>query len=172
MHSPLPKLAHAKKSLLIGVAWNGPDSNGTLQFLAPPAIDGQTIGGLGLRGTCLQRFPDENVMLQLEAGMPGVRTRIPLARLERRPLSEPHKNERHPDPAISEAVIWGTHAHRFDLNWLPAHGCMRTGNLPIAVEILPDLPDFESVIDSAESLFNISGLDKIKVIGAKVRAAA
>lgn len=161
MDSALPFQATSQKQLLIGVAWTSPDSSGTLEFLAPLSIDRKTVGRLPLRGTCSQRFPDESLMLQLETGTSDARTRIPLIRLDWRPFSKPHKNPK-VSPGTTSRLIWGTHVHCFEENWLHAGQRMRTRNLRYADPISPEPESFEAVVDLAATLFRIDDLKRIE----------
>jgi len=155
MDAPYRFLAETQKSLLVSVAWSEPDSDGLMSFLAPLAVNGVTFGGLTLRGNCYRDYPDSATMFQLEVERPGVRTRWPLLRLEWRPLNEPHKN---PD----KTLIFGTHFHPFDPNWVEGNQAMRSRNLPWAVEIAPDLATYSEVIDFVANRFNIKGLDRLQ----------
>lgn len=151
------------------VSWSPPSPDGEIEFLTPLAIQGLTIGGLFLRGSCLERFPDQEIMLQLEVGSPGVRTRHALIRLEWRPLREPHKNPRlaaadqsKPGYSTVPREVWGTHVHPFDMNWVPQNDAMRSGNLLYAIEIRPDFQDYQSLLDHAKFLFKINVLERIE----------
>ena len=64
-----------------------------MSFSVPIDIGGVTIGYFGLRGGCYADHPDRAVTLQLEVGSAAARTRIPLVRLDWRPLQETHKNQ-------------------------------------------------------------------------------
>lgn len=162
MPSPLTQLALAEKSLLIGVGWSEPDIDGVMQFLAPLAIDEVTFGGLDLRGQCYSAHPDRAVMLQVEVSRPGIRTRIPLVRVEWRPLAEPHKNPAGSDPELSRRLIFGSHFHPFELNWVASNRAMRSGNLPVAKPLESEPKNFMDLIDIAGALLRISNLSKVQ----------
>jgi hypothetical protein len=154
-----PLLAVARKSLLVGVSWSGADSNdGAMTFLAPLEVDGVTVAGLSLRGVCYQRYPDRAVMLQLEAAMPGLRTRVPLARLDWRPLNGGHRNPRGGAAPHAGRLLQGTHMHSFDLNWVAANEAMRAGNLPFARPVEDEPPTFEEALDMAGKEFRINDI--------------
>jgi hypothetical protein len=162
MPSPIPDLALAQKSLLVGVGWSKADVDGVMQFSAPLAIGGLTIGGLELRGRCHVHHPDRNVMFQVEVTRPGKRTRIPLVRLEWRPLAEPHRNPPGGDPELSRRLIFGSHFHPFELNWVAANDAMRSGNLPVAKPLESDPASFAALIDIAGTLLRINHLGRIQ----------
>jgi hypothetical protein len=131
-------------------------------FLAPLEVDGVTIAGLALRGVCYEHRPDEAVTLQVEAAMAGLRTRVPLMRLDWRPPTGGHKNPRRgPDLHIGRYII-GSHIHPFELNWLASAEVMRTGNLPFATAVKPDPDTFPEVLDLAGSMFRISNIKLIE----------
>jgi hypothetical protein len=133
-----------------------------MAFLTPLEVDGVTIAGLALRGVCYQHRPDEAVMLQMEAAMPGLRTRVPLVRLDWRPATGGHKNPRRGPDLHAKRFITGSHLHPFELNWLFAAEVMRTGNLPFATAVSPDPNDFAEVLDLVGSVFRISNISLIE----------
>jgi hypothetical protein len=159
-----PALASARKSLIVGVSWSAADpDDGAMTFLAPLEADGVTIAGLSLRGVCYQREPDRAVTLQLEAAMPRLRTRVPLARLDWRPLNGGHRNPRRGMPSHAGRFLQGTHMHPFDLNWVAANEAMRGGNLPFARSVADDPPTFEEALDMAGIEFRINDIRLIEV---------
>jgi hypothetical protein len=162
MPSPIPDLALAQKSLLVGVGWSNADTDGVMQFSTPLAIDGLTFRGLELRGRCYAHHPDRSVMFQVEVAPPGKRSRIPLVRLEWRPLAEPHRNPPGGDPELSRRLIFGSHFHPFELNWVGANDAMRSGNLPFAKPLENDPGNFAELIDTAGVLLRINHLDQIQ----------
>jgi hypothetical protein len=133
-----------------------------MTFLTPLEVDGVTVAGLALRGVCYQRFPDQAVTLQLEAAMPGLRTRVPLARLDWRPLNRGHKNPRRGANMYAGQLIDGTYLHPFDLNWIAATEAMRTGNLPFSRPVLNDPSTFEEALDIAGKEFRINNIEMIE----------
>jgi hypothetical protein len=133
-----------------------------MEFLAPLDIGGVTIAELALRGIVWDQRPDQDVMLQLETGIPGTRTRTPLIRLDWRPLSPIHKNLKGP-PGLKRLIIIGTHEHPFEANWLEDLQRMRTGNLPIAQQISVPLQSFSDVLNYAKNLFRISDIESISM---------
>ena len=150
------------KSLVSPVSWPPADSNGYMEFVVPLSVDGVTVEGLSLRGACYESHANESVMLQIEVGKPGIRTRIPLSRVDWRPLNGPHRNPRSGNSEYSGLVIGGSHYHPFDLNWVNANLTMRSGNLPFAIEILPDFQSFAEMVDFVEKRFKINKLGQIE----------
>jgi hypothetical protein len=133
-----------------------------MEFLAPLDIDGVTVAELALRGIVWNPRPDQDLMLQLETGIPGARSRTPLVRLDWKPLSPFHRNLKGP-PGLKRLIIIGTHEHPFEANWLDDMQRMRTGNLPIAQQISVPLQTFSDVLDYAKILFRISDIRSIPV---------
>jgi hypothetical protein len=161
MVAALPVLAEVEKQLRTAVRWSEPDSDGMMQFVAPLTLGEITIGGLHLRGSCYETARNRAITFQVELAAPGKRTRLPLTRLDWRPLAEPHRNRAHSDLALSRIYIFGSHFHRFDLNWLPSAKAMRSGNLPMAVPLEPDPQTFDSLLDIARKLLKISDIDRV-----------
>jgi hypothetical protein len=162
MSASITALAEAQKRLLAGVSWSGADVDGVMQFVAPLALDGLTIGGLHLRGTCREPHPDRAVTLQVELASPGRRTRLPLARLDWRPLAEPHRNPlAHSLPNLSRLTIFGSHFHAFELNWVPSNNAMRGGNLPFAIILEKEPHSFGELLDIAKVLLRIENISRV-----------
>ncbi len=94
--------------------------------------------------------------MQLEVGRPGMRTRIPLTRIEWRPLQDVHK-----DPkvrGVQRKIIRGSHFHPFRKNFLEDQGRMIEGNLPYAEQLETDPATFAELLDLTGKLFRINGL--------------
>jgi hypothetical protein len=145
---PFPSLVAATKGLATGAQWSAPDpTDNQMGFVAPLEIAGVAVAGLALRGSCYLHRPDEAVTFQLEAATPGLRTRIPLMRLDWRPATRGHKNPRRGPASHTGKFIVGSHLHTFQLNWLANNEVMRTGNLPFAEPLNPDPGTFEEALD-------------------------
>lgn len=137
------------------LAWSRPDpQDGYMSILAPLEIDGVTIANLALRCGCYEQSPDSNITLQLEVGVDGSRTRIPLARVDWRPISPRHRN---PD----RTMIHGDHVHPFERNWLKTEQRMRQGNLPIAEQISAPIHTFSDLLDLGREVFRIKDIDRL-----------
>lgn len=137
------------------MTWSSPDTaDGAIRFLAPLEIDGVTVADFALRGGAYEKRPDAAVMLQLEIGVPGLRTRTPLIRIDWRPISPVHKN---PD----RTILRGDHVHTFEGNWLEAEQRMRTGSLPVAVGLPSEVASYADLLDLAKSVFRISNIESI-----------
>ena len=162
MLAPIPALAKAEKVLLATISWAEPDSDGVMQFLAPLAIEELTIAGLFLRGRAYQGEIDRAVTFQVELGRPGERTRVPLVRVDWRPLSDPHKNPFAKSlPDLSRRIICGTHVHPFGPNWIPANNAMRRVNLPLATTLDRDPQNFAELLDVAKILLRIANISRV-----------
>lgn len=132
-----------------------------MEILAPLTLAGLTVGAFTLRGTCNKQRIDRDVLFQLEIGIPGKRTRLPLTRIEWRPQAVVHKN-----PAIGRTpsiFIYGSHHHTYSGNWLEAQGRMREGNLPFAEAVTPDPETYSDFLDLVRIRFRINDIDQIGV---------
>jgi hypothetical protein len=131
-----------------------------MEFLSPLDIDGVTIAELALRGIAFEQRPDADVLLQLETGLPGARTREPLIRIDWKPLSPFHRNLKG-SPHLKGLIVYGTHQHPFEENWLDDAQRMRTSNLPVAMEITEAVQTFSEMLVYAKNLFRISDITSI-----------
>jgi hypothetical protein len=160
MGGPFHPLVERVKSIAAPVTWSAPDpKDGRLQFLVPLDIDGVTVAELALRGVAYETRQDADVMLQLETGIAGVRTRVPLARLDWLPLSPIHRNPFRGPPEMQGRLISGSHAHLFEHNWLEAEQRMMRGNLPVAEAMPANCNTFAGMVAYAERVLRIGGLD-------------
>lgn len=160
---PLHPLVESWKTLASGARWSEPSRiDGKMEFLAPLDIDGVTIAELSLRGIVWDQRPDQDVMLQLETGIPGARTRTPLIRLDWKPLSPIHRNLKGPI-GLRGMIILGTHEHPFEPDWLEDMQRMRIGNLPIAQQISVPLQTFSDVLNYGKNLFRVSDIESISM---------
>lgn len=149
---PFHPLVEQWKTLSGPVTWSIPDSaDGAVSFLAPLDIDGVTVADFALRGGAYEKRPDAAVMLQLEVGMSGMRTRIPLSRIDWRPISPIHKN---PD----RSILRGSHVHLFARNWLELEQRMRRNNLPVATALPGEVASYAALLDLAKGVFRIANV--------------
>jgi len=159
MAPDLPGLMAAQKAIAGKPAWER--SNAAYFCLtASLEVDGATIPGLELRGGARQSLPDRAVRMQIQLQPPRGPC-IPLARAEWRPTSV-HTNKAVGPLELQMLRISETHIHDFDLNWLPEHGRMREGSLPVARPIRPDLQSFEDFLVFVGQAFRISNMQKIE----------
>jgi hypothetical protein len=159
MPNPYLTLVESWKDLPVGVKWSEPDDYGKMDIFAPLEVGGVTVSGFALRGICSKLRIDRDVLFQLEIGIPGKRTRLPLARLEWRPHSPTHKN-----PATGgepSCLIFGSHHHTHEANWLEQEGRMREGNLPFAESLNPDPSTYQDFLDLVRIRFRINGINNI-----------
>jgi len=161
MPNPYVTLVESWKDFPAGQGWSPPDAiDNVLSLYVPLSIGGVTVGSFALRGTCYADQPDRAVMFQLETGLHGQRTRLPLARIDWRPISGGHKN---PSKGVSRkgSFIVGSHLHPLHSNWIEALGRMRESNLPVA-EALPSEPaNYWELLDLVRILFRINGIDAL-----------
>ena len=162
MPGPFHSLVESWKDFPAGVGWSAPDGHqGYRSFTIPLDIGGVTIGYFGLRGGCYSDAPERAVMLQLEVGSPSARTRVPLARIDWKPMQQTHKNPVKGRAIGSSLFITGSHAHPFHLNWIDDHQRMRSGNLPFAEPLHPDPIDFVALLAFARTFFRINGINRL-----------
>jgi len=154
---PFHPLVERSKAILGPIVWSIPDSSdGAVGFLAPLDVDGVTIEGFFLRGKAYEQSPDKDVMFQLEVAGPGARTRTPLRRIEWLPRSPLHKN---PD----KTMIFGSHEHPFEINWLEDMQRMRSGNLPWAEEVPKSISSYSRLLDFTANRFRIGNMNTVPV---------
>ena len=155
MPGPYHPLVEGWKSIASTVEWSSsPDpDDGGIGFLVPLDLGGIVIQQLALRGAAYGHIADAAVTLQLEIGLAGKRTRLPLTRIDWRPKNDGHKN---PD----KVLLYGTHIHRFHPNWLKKEQRMLTGNLPWA-EKPNDINTFHELLDFAKILFRINNIASV-----------
>ncbi|HEX7823027.1 MAG TPA: hypothetical protein VF463_20700 [Sphingobium sp.] len=151
---PFHPLVEEWKAIAAPVQWSVPDpSDGAVNFLVPLDINGVTIEGFFLRGRAYESSPDRDVMFQLEVTA-GMRTRIPLRRINWLPRSGRHKN---PD----KIEITGSHEHPFESNWIESEQRMRVGNLPWAVAVPGGVDTYASLLDFTADKFRIQNITAI-----------
>lgn len=161
MPNPYLTLVESWKDLPQSARWSEPDAiDGQLSLFAPLTVAGVTIGNFALRVTCNAFRPDCDVMFQLEIGVHGQRTRLPLTRIDWRPLSGGHKQPRQPGSRKRE-FIEGSHFHALDDNWLEAEQRMRENNLPWAQQLDPEPATYTELLDLVRIRFRINGVGDI-----------
>ena len=154
-----PELVAARKEIDQFPGWSDPEAEtGAMWFVAPLAIGGVTQEAFALHGLALKYAPDCNVCFELKALGPRNR-KIPLARYEWRSLRGGHTNSRRSGSPVSGQRMTATHHHSFGLNFLPAQGRMRSGNLPQAESVEPEPQSFESLRGEVGNLFRINNIN-------------
>lgn len=160
MASPYITLVESWKEFPGPFNWGEPNPlDNEWSILIPLDVGEVTVGGFGLRIKCNEERWERDVLLQLEVGRPGQRNRIPLTRIEWRPLQDIHK-----DPkvrGVKRKIIRGSHLHPFRRNYLEDQGRMIEGNLPFAEALDPDPGSFPELLDLAGKLFRINGLSSM-----------
>lgn len=130
--------------------------NDRLVLVAALDVDGVTIEGMLFRATAMKDRPEAALTFQLEYRLPPRRDDA-IERIDWRPLHTHTNNGRGP-PEHRYTIQHGSHHHPFHLNWLPEENRMRTTNLPIAVPIVPDIPDFPSLLEFGRKCLRIGNL--------------
>lgn len=161
MPNPYLTLVESWKDLPDETRWSEPDpKDGHISIYAPLTIAGVTVGLFALRATCNAYRPDTDVMFQLETGAPGDRTRLPLSRVDWRPLSGGHKQ-----PKIvgsrKRAFIKGSHFHSLADNWHEHEQRMLESNLPWGQALNPSPGTFSELLDLIKIWFRINGIHTI-----------
>ena len=154
------RLVQSEKVIVSPVSWSVPEGDALkMVWSSPLEIDGVTEEGLFLRGICYQDRPDEAVTLQLEIGQIGLRTRIPLWRLDWRPISQVHNNNKLLATRYSlPRRLKGCHFHPFHMNWDEDAGKMLHGNLPAAHELDEKINSFSNLLEFFEKKCHIIGV--------------
>jgi hypothetical protein len=153
-----PELFAARKEVDRFPGWTEPEAEtGAMWFVAPLAIGGVTQEAFTLHGLALKYAPDRNVCFELRALGPRNR-KVPLARYEWRSLRGGHTNSRRAGSPVSGERVTPTHYHSFNLNFLPEHRRMRSGNLPQAESVEADPQSFESLRVEVGNLFRINNM--------------
>lgn len=163
MPNPYYDLVYLEKDIVGYPIWVRSDSDKHgLTLLAELEIEGVSYEKFNFRGTCLDNQPEREVLFQLEIGKPGIRTKIPLMRVDWNPLSGGHKNPKMGVPKKHRRkIIPGSHFHSFELNYLVDEERMREGNLPLAYGIEQPLQSFADLLDFVSKEFRINGIDRI-----------
>lgn len=158
----IPDLYRADKRLSIWTGWSAPEpETGYCWFDAPLEIGGVVEAGFVLHGGSYKFHPDKHVTFELKVARPGVRRKIPLARVDWRSLTGGHSNRRGPALPWAGKRVGDSHVHGFDINWLESEGRMRT-DLSQAEPIPEEIQSFESLREYAGILFRISNIDIVE----------
>ncbi|NBC31447.1 MAG: hypothetical protein GVY13_02100 [Alphaproteobacteria bacterium] len=158
----LPTIFSASKSIVHFSGWSlSAAGSGYLRFELPLLTGDDFQPELRLRGGAYAWLPDEHVTFEMIARRQEDGKRVPLIRLDWRPLDGGHTNPRRGPPKFAGKRIVGTHLHDFDLNWIAEENRMRGRNLPLAKPV-PGLFSFEEVRDFVGMSFKI---DNIGLVG-------
>ncbi len=163
MLKPYHRIMKSEKKLVSAVSWSLPQpETQKIGWLSPLEINGVTEQGLFLRGVCYENRPNEAVTFQIEMGQAHLRARLPLCRIDWRPIAATHRNER-PLAKLHDLPrsITGSHVHPFLMNWDESLGIMRPSNLPVASEIPIIINTFNNLLAFLGAEFNVVGVEKI-----------
>lgn len=153
-------IATSEKSVPYFPGWSEPDrESGYSYFEAPLDIGGVTEPGVVLKGTCSVMHPDKQVSFEIYARKLPARLRVPLMRVDWRPLSGGHSNKKRPRPAGLPARVSDIHHHSFALNFNEESGKLVRGNLPFADECGETLADFEALCAYVGRAFRINNMN-------------
>jgi hypothetical protein len=151
----------ATKAISFFPGWSLPDEADYIWFDAPLEIGGVTEVGFVLHGGCYRNQPDRHVTMELRVGRIPGRKCVPLKRVCWRSLTG-HTNKRGMGPPnLAGKRLTNSHHHSFDLNWLPNENRMRSGNLPLAMDMGSGLESFQEVMVFVGIAFKISNIEAI-----------
>jgi hypothetical protein len=127
-------------------------------FVTVLDIGGVTEPGFQLRGRASLALPGQDVSLQLIRTDLGRRGRN-FDRLDWRPL-QPHRNKQHSESRLAFREITGSHRHPVVENAAHPAGLLAAldVNLPVAVPLDEDPPDWAALAALAGRLWSIAGL--------------
>jgi hypothetical protein len=156
----LPALLSQDLHLPAPVKWV---KDGDYLVCASPFDDasGITLQGLQLRGKTKAATPDRNVSFLIVHETLQLRPK-PVARIDWKPFHE-HNNKGNGPPELRFKVISGSHHHRFQENWDSVTATVIGKNLPVAVPIDPDPPDFSALLALLKKEFRILNAESIDV---------
>ena len=156
---PLPDLFNATKRLVLFPGWSPPEpETGYCRFSTPLELNGVIEADFMLHGGIYKYHPDRHVTFELRVGRPGVKRKIPLARVDWRSLTGGHSNRRGPRVPWAGKRVGDCHVHGFEINWVEAEGRMRT-DLSQAEPLPAEVQSYESLRDFTGNLFRISNID-------------
>jgi hypothetical protein len=157
----IPDLYNADKLIASWPGWSAPEpETGYIWFDAPLEIGGVVEAGFTLHGGAYSTHPDRHITFELKIGRPGIRRKIPIARIDWKSLSGGHSNKRGPPLPWAGKRVGECHVHSFELNWLETEGRMRT-DLSQAEPMPQEIQSFESVRAYAGNLFRINNIDLV-----------
>ncbi len=132
-----------------------------LGFSCPLDVDGVTLEGFRLQAKAMLRQPDRHVVMQLEH-LPHTDKGGAICRLEWRPFNG-HNNKGIGPTHLRFKEILTSHHHPFDLNWSECEKSVRRGQLPLAVPLDPDPPNYREFLALVGREFRIDNIQCIEV---------
>lgn len=157
---PLDQFMQMEKSLARFPGWSDPEpETDYIWFNAPVEVGGFVEAGLQLHGGTISTIPNQHVVFELQAYVPGYSKRKAVMRAEWRSLTGGHTSPRRSGVATSGERVGDTHLHPFDLNWSATERRMRRGNLRQAIAFGQEFQSFESFRDGVGIHFGISNID-------------
>lgn len=160
MNFDLPALVAAEKSMSSTMDWveRGPDS---LEFTVPLEIDDVVIQGLMFRGRTRKSLMDREVVFQLEFHRQEI-VGGSICRIEWKPLNI-HNNKGLGPQKFRYIQQKYSHHHRFDLNWERSQEAVLKGDLPIAIPLDPDPPNYRELLAVVGKEFRINKIQSVTV---------
>jgi hypothetical protein len=159
---PLPDLFNAEKQIAFFPGWSPPEpETGYCRFAAALELNGVVEADFMLQGGTYKYHPDQHVTLELRIGKPGLKRKVPLARIDWRSLTGGHSNKRGPKVPFAGMRVGNCHVHGFEINWVDIEQRMRT-DLSQAEPLPSEIQSFESLIEYAGKLFRISNIGVVE----------
>ena len=157
----LPFLALSEKRIPGSPKWGPPEENGYMRLTSALTIDGVVQEGLTLEMGCFKIHPEKNVILELVYRPPLKSVRVPLIRVDWRPLSGGHTNKRRfksDDPYVPGRTE-RDHIHPFEMNFVHSDSRMRNANLPVATNFAIQINTFEELLNESKKMMKISNIN-------------
>lgn len=150
------------KSISTFTGWSDPESEtGYSWFDAPLEIAGVTEPGFVLHGGCYIDKPECHVSFELRISKSPGRKMRPLERIDWKSLKGGHTNQYRKGIEVSGKRVPETHLHAFNLNYDHQKGQMRAAELPYAMEIEEDLPNYDALRKFAGKQFRINNMNLV-----------
>jgi hypothetical protein len=150
----------ADKTIPIPPDWFVLDSE-WIGFACPLDVDGVTLAGFRLQAKAMLRQPDRHVVMQLEH-LPPTDKGGAICRIEWRPFSG-HNNKGNGPANLRFKDILTSHLHPFDLNWRECEKSVRRGQLPIALPLDPDPPNYREFLALVGIEFRIENIQCVVI---------
>ncbi|WP_165831093.1 hypothetical protein [Sphingomonas pokkalii] len=156
------ELYKSSKRIALFPGWSAAEGEtGYSRFACPLEINGVIEADFMLHGGAYKYHPDRHVTFELRIGKPGIKRKVPIARIDWRSLTGGHSNKRGPNVPWAGKRVGDSHVHGFEINWVEAEDRMRT-DLSQAEPMPPEVQSFEALRTFAGNLFRISNIDIVE----------